>query len=96
MKTKITKSSGDVFQDLGFSAVEAEKLNIKSDLMSKIERYIETNGLTQEEAAERMGVSRPRISDVVRGRIDKFTIDALIDMLARVGHHVTVKVKVAA
>ncbi len=96
MKTKITKSSGDVFQDLGFSAVEAEKLNIKSDLMSQIERYIEINGLTQEEAAELMGVSRPRISDVVRGKIDKFTIDALVDMLAHVGHHVTVKVKVAA
>ena len=96
MSTRITKSSGNIFQDLGFSAVESEKLNIKSDLMSEIENYIEANGLTQEQTAERMGVSRPRISDVVRGKIDKFTIDALVDMLARVGRHVVVKVNNAA
>lgn len=64
--------------------------------MSDIESYIKDNGLTQEQAAKIMGVGRPRISDVVRGKIDKFTIDALIDMLTRAGHHVNIIVGKAA
>jgi predicted XRE-type DNA-binding protein len=58
--------------------------------------YIKDNDLTQEQAAKLMGVSRPRISDVVRGKIDKFTIDALVDILTKVGHHVVITVKKAA
>lgn len=54
------------------------------------------NGLTQEQAAKLMGVTRPRISDVIRGKIDKFTIDALVDMLAKAGHHIVVTVDRAA
>ena len=96
MDTKITESCGDVFKDIGFSSGEAEILNIKSNLMSEIESYINDNSLTQEQAAGLMGVSRPRISDVVRGKIDKFTIDALINMLNRVGRHVVVTVDRAA
>jgi len=96
MCAKITESCGDIFQDIGFSAGESEKLNIKSRLMSDIESYIKDNGLTQEQAAKIMGVGRPRISDVVRGKIDKFTIDALIDMLTRAGHHVNIIVGKAA
>ncbi len=96
MCAKITESCGDIFQDIGFSPGESEKLNIKSRLMSDIESYIKDNGLTQEQAAKIMGVGRPRISDVVRGKIDKFTIDALIDMLTRAGHHVNIIVGKAA
>jgi len=96
MCAKITESCGDIFQDIGFSLGESEKLNIKSRLMSDIESYIKDNGLTQEQAAKIMGVGRPRISDVVRGKIDKFTIDALIDMLTRAGHHVNIIVGKAA
>ncbi len=96
MDTKITESSGDIFEDIGFSSGKAEILDIKSNLMSEIESYINDNNLTQEQAASQMGVSRPRISDVVRGKIDKFTIDALIGMLAKVGRHVVVTVGKAA
>jgi len=96
MCAKTTESCGDIFQDIGFSPGESEKLNIKSRLMSDIESYIKDNGLTQEQAAKIMGVGRPRISDVVRGKIDKFTIDALIDMLTRAGHHVNIIVGKAA
>jgi len=96
MPTKITASSGDIFKDVGFSPRESEKLNIKSKLMSEIESYIKDNGLTQEQAAKLMGVTRPRISDVIRGKIDKFTIDALVDMLAKAGHHIVVTVDRAA
>lgn len=96
MSKKSIQSSGDIFQDLGYSPTEAEKLTIKAQLMVEIKKYIEKHKLTQEEAAERMGVTRPRISDVNRGKLDRFTIDALVDMLARVGKHCTMKVKNAA
>jgi len=96
MDTKITESCGDIFQDLGFSAEESEKMNIKYNLMTVIEGYIEDNNLTQEQAAKLMGVSRPRISDVARGKIDKFTIDALVDMLTKAGHHIAITVRRAA
>ncbi len=92
----IIKSSGNVFRDLGFSQDESDKLTIKSYLMMQIESFIKKKGLTQEQAAKLMDVSRPRISDVKRGKIDKFTIDALVDMLCKAGLHVAVTVESAA
>ena len=83
----------DVFEDLGFDAAEAQSLRIRSDLMIAVTRYLEQEGLTQAEAAARMGVSQPRVSDAVRGRIDRFSIDALVEMLARVGRRVEVRVR---
>jgi predicted XRE-type DNA-binding protein len=96
---KKTQSSGSVFKDLGFSDYEAEKLAIKSTLMIKIEKYIKEHNLTQEEASKILGIGRSRVSDVVRGKIDKITIDALVDMLSRAGYHMSIiakKEKVAA
>jgi len=91
----IHHSSGDVFRDLGFGPSESEKLRIKSQLMQTVENVIAERKLTQSQAAELMGVSRPRISDAVRGKIEKFTIDALVDMLARAGIKVEVTVRAA-
>lgn len=88
----LVKDTTNIFEKLGFDSVESNKLNIKSTLMMAIEDYIRCHGLTQERAAELMHVTRPRISDVVRGKIDKFTIDALVDMLAHVGLSVDIKV----
>jgi predicted XRE-type DNA-binding protein len=85
MGTKITPSSGNVFRDLGFSEEEAEHLRIRSSLMIAVRKLIEDRGLTQAEAATLFGVTQPRISNLVRGRIDLFSIDSLIDMLARAG-----------
>jgi predicted XRE-type DNA-binding protein len=85
----------DVFADLGFDAAEAQSLRIRAELMAAIARFIEKDGLTQGEAAERMGVSQPRVSDVVRGRIDRFSIDALVEMLARAGWQVHVRVRLS-
>jgi predicted XRE-type DNA-binding protein len=72
-----------VFTDLGFPPHEAENLKIRSDLMSEIQRLIA--GMTQADAAARLGVSQPRISELVRDQIDRFTIDSLVNMLARGG-----------
>ena len=84
-KGKTTRSSGNVFWDLGFRREEAEHLMIRSELMIKIEKLLKARGLTQSEAARIMRVSQPRVSDLLRGRLDLFSTDALIDMLARLG-----------
>ena len=84
-KTRISKSSGNVFRDIGFSAPEAARLRVRADLMIKIEKVLKARKLKQAEAAELMGVSQPRVSDLLRGKIDLFSTDALIDMLARLG-----------
>lgn len=93
MSTKIRRSSGNVFRDLGFEREEAEHLKLRSGLMIEIRRVIEARGLTQAAAAALFGVSQPRISDLVRGKIDLFSIDTLIDMLAHAGVRVSLVVK---
>jgi len=82
---KRTRSSGNVFRDLGFSPDEAEYLKVRTELMANLQKVITARGLKQAEAAELLGVTQPRISDLMRGRIDLFSIDTLIDMLARLG-----------
>lgn len=84
-KAKLTRSSGNVFRDLGFSRDEAEYLKVRAELMVNLEKVITARGLKQAEAAELLGVTQPRVSDLMRGRIDLFSIDTLIDMLARLG-----------
>ncbi|TAK01651.1 XRE family transcriptional regulator [bacterium] len=91
MKLKVSRSSGNVFRDLGFTSEEAERLKIRSDLMIQLQKLISVRGLTQAQAAKILGVTQPRVSDLLRGRIDLFSTDAIIDMLARFG----VRVKVA-
>src|SRR5436305_11354552 len=85
MDVKITPSSGNVFTDLGFDEDEAEHLRLRSTLMIELRKLIEGRKLTQAGAAKLFGVTQPRISNLVRGRIDLFSIDSLIDMLARAG-----------
>jgi len=81
----IRKSKGSVWDDLIDDPVERELLRIKSLLSSEIIDYIEKHELTQQEASERMGVPRSRISNAVNGKLDSFTIDMLVAMTERVG-----------
>lgn len=90
--THITSESGNVFEDLGFNSQEATKLKIKAQLMCQISEWIKEKQLKQEDASHLLHVTRPRVSDIMRGKSGKFTIDALIDMLERTGKHVTVHV----
>ena len=83
-------SSGNVYRDLGFAPAEAEYLLLRSRLMLLVADLICRRGLTQVAAAELLGVSQPRVSDVVRGRVERFTIDALVEMLARAGVRVNI------
>jgi predicted XRE-type DNA-binding protein len=83
MKLKMARSSGNVFRDVGFPDDEAEHLRVRADLLIQIQQALKVRGLTQAEAAKILGVTQPRVSDLVRGRIDLFSVDSLIDMLAR-------------
>ena len=93
MTIRARRSSGNVFRDLGFSADEAENLRVRSDLMLNLQRMIEERGLTQAQAAKLLGVTQPRISDLLRGKIQLFSVDSLIEMLGRAGAHVSFVVK---
>lgn len=94
MKIKMTRSSGNVFKDLGFSTEEAEHLKIRSTMMARLRELISQRGLTQADAAALFGVTQPRISDLVRGKIDLFSIDTLVDMLSHAGVRVKVSFNV--
>jgi predicted XRE-type DNA-binding protein len=92
MSLKMEKSSGNVFLDLGFSKEEAANLLVRSRLMVEVKCHIEREKLTQAKAAKLFGVTQPRISDLKRGKIDVFSVDMLIKMLARAGLSVNVRV----
>ena len=90
---RVTASTGNVFRDVGFPREEAEHLLVRADLMIQVQKLIRARRLKQRQAAQILRVSQPRVSDVLRGRIDLFSTDALIDMLARLGARVRLTVK---
>jgi predicted XRE-type DNA-binding protein len=90
--TRIRRSSGNVFRDLGFSSEEAENLKMRTDLMIQLSKLIQARRLTQAEAAGLFGVTQPRVSDLVRGKIDRFSIDTLVAMLGHAGVRVHIVV----
>ena len=92
MATKVERSSGNVFRDLGFSRQEAESLKLRAELMRQIALLIKKRKLTQAEAAKQFGVTQPRVSDLVRGRIDLFSIDGLVEILGRAGMRIRLHV----
>ena len=92
MTTKIRRSTGNVFRDLGFSPEEATNLKVRSDLMIRLSKLIDVRGLTQSQAADMFGVTQPRISDLVRGKIGRFSVDTLITMLGHAGVRVQIVV----
>jgi len=86
------KSSGNVFKDLGFDAEEATNLKLRSQLMIEVDRALIEQKMTQQAAAKALGISQPRVSDLLRGKADKFTIDALVNILTKLGHTVTMRI----
>ena len=92
MTIRARHSTGNVFRDLGFGEDEAENLKIRADLMIELTKLIEAQGLTQVAAAKLLGVTQPRVSDLTRGKIDRFSVDSLIEMLGHAGASVSVVV----
>jgi predicted XRE-type DNA-binding protein len=94
MKKKTTKSSGNVYVDLGLNPAEAAVLQMRANLMSDLRLYIQKHKLTQSVAAKRLGIAQSRVSDLVRGKWDKFSLEMLITLEARLGR--TIRVEFAA
>jgi len=87
------KSSDNVFADLGFDKEEALNLKIRSQLMIEVDKALMKKKLSQTAAATILCISQPRISDLLRGKVDKFTIDALVNILNKLGSSVTLSVR---
>jgi predicted XRE-type DNA-binding protein len=92
-ETTITRGSGDVFADLGFSPAESHNLRIRAQIMTALRKYIEKEGLTQAEAAKLLKVSQPRVSDLARGKISQFSLDTLVNMLGDAGLEADFRIK---
>lgn len=89
----IIDSTGNIFADLDFEPGEAAILQMRARLMSDLRDYIAEQGLTQTEAAERLGISQPRVSDLVRGKWEKFSLEMLITLEARAGRSVALDIE---
>jgi predicted XRE-type DNA-binding protein len=91
---EVTRSSGNVFADLGLH--DAEKLKIKSGLVIEIRKAMRLQGLTQQEAAKRMGITQPKVSDMMRGDFSNLSERKLMDCLNRLGYDIEIKVRPAS
>lgn len=86
--TRITESCGNVFLDLGFPPEEAALMKMRAELMARVRNAITTQGWTQVEAAQHLGIGQSRVSDLVRGKRDKFSLDMLVTLATRAGQRV--------
>ena len=93
-RLKMDRGSGNIFADIGFSPGEAQNLTVRAELMSQIRKA--SKDLTQAEAARKFGVTQPRMNDLLRGKIDKFSLDALVNMLGKAGLRVAIQIRKAA
>lgn len=88
---EVQRGSGNVFADLGLA--DAEKLKIKTGLVIEIRKAI--RGLTQQDAAKRMGITQPKVSDMMRGDFSNLSERKLMDCLTRLGYDIEIKVRPA-
>jgi len=91
MSNSIVNSSGNVFIDMGYPSEEAAILQMRADLMADLRKFIKAKKFTQTKAAEILGVSQSRVSDLTRGKWEKFSLEMLITLATRAGMHVTLK-----
>jgi predicted XRE-type DNA-binding protein len=95
-RIKMTRGSGNIFRDLGFSKAEAENLKLRSELLMKIDDFYRQSGMTQAAAAKALGLTQPRLNALLKGRLSQFSLDALVNVANRAGLNVRLVVKKAA
>jgi predicted XRE-type DNA-binding protein len=83
MAKKVTKSSGNVFVDLGFPPHEASVMLLRAQLAEALRAWMEREGLTQAQAAKRLGISQPRVSEVIRNKVELMSLDYLVTLCAK-------------
>jgi predicted XRE-type DNA-binding protein len=96
MKKLKYEEFASVWDAIADTPEEAANLSLRSELMNEIEAIIKQNGWTQAEAAKRCGVTQPRINDLLRGRIARFSLDALVNIASALGRKVRVRLDTAA
>jgi predicted XRE-type DNA-binding protein len=90
---EVQRGSGNVFADLGLP--DADKLKIKTGLVIEIRKAMRSGDLTQQEAAKRMGITQPKVSDMMRGNFTNLSERKLMDCLTRLGYDIEIKVRPA-
>ncbi len=93
-RKSITQNSDNIFIDLGFQPHEAAVMLLRCELAEALRKWIDREGITQEQAAERLGVAQPRISEIARNKVHKLSLDYLVGLCVKAG--VAVKVRTAA
>ncbi len=91
MKERITRSSGNIFLDLGFPPEEAAILQMRAQIMGDLRKFIADKKLTQAKAAVLFGVSQSRVSDLIRDKWEKFSLEMLIALATKAGMRISLK-----
>ena len=91
---KMSESSGNIFLDLGFPPHEAAVLLLRAELAEALRQWMESEGITQSQAAKRLGITQPRVSEIMRGKIELMSLDYMVGLCAKAG--VSVEVRLAA
>jgi predicted XRE-type DNA-binding protein len=90
------KEYSDIWDALEPNAVSAANMRMRANLMTATRKEVESWGLTQVEAAKRLGISQPRLNDLMRGRVSRFSLDALVKLIVDAGLTIDMKIKLAA
>lgn len=85
--TRIIEGSGNVFVDLGFDPAEAEVMKLRAEVMIRTAQQLKNRGWTQAEAARQLGITQPRVSRLIKGRAEDFSLDMLLTLATRAGLH---------
>jgi predicted XRE-type DNA-binding protein len=83
MAKKAVRSSGNVFLDLGFAPPEASVMLLRAQLAEALRVWMEKGKLTQAQAAKRLGIAQPRVSDIVRNKVELMSLDYLVGLCAK-------------
>jgi len=83
--TRRIKGSGNVFRDLGFDPAEAKVMALRVEVMIRMEQHLKAQGWTQAEAAKHLGITQPRVSRLIKGQWQDFSLDMLLTLAARAG-----------
>ncbi|HXG28265.1 MAG TPA: helix-turn-helix transcriptional regulator [Nevskiales bacterium] len=90
-KKIIIRSKGNVFEDLGFDPAEAAVMEMRARLMAELRLRIKGKGWTQKQAAERLGITQPRVSALIKGKYEQFSLDMLLQLALKAGLHPEVR-----
>jgi len=90
------RAYANVFDAIEDAPAERENMKLRASLMVELVRHMKRAKLTQKDAASVFGVTQPRVSDLTRGKIDLFSLDTLVNMVAAAGLHVDMKIRKAA